>query len=248
MNHSAVAAPRYLCLSLVLAIALLVVGCGGTLNPTPNQTANSLLSPASSEPTATTTAQTNTSVPPPAPKPVATWHFSWAVEGGYHYSGILSLGPPEHIQERDIAPCTADATTETQIIGEVTLRNETSGFPGEPILDFETQPPNESELERISFGGGAECLGDSEGGDNVEYSPGHKLSPGEYAHFDIALVVPNYYSPEYPGGNPARLNEYKFTTVAAVAGAGPVQVTGPALETFGPNTNPRFSLAAVGGK
>jgi hypothetical protein len=235
------------CWVLLAAVlgAVALAGCGSSTN-----TVTLSVSTAPEKPTAGSTTATTAADVPSLPAPIATWHFTWPVEGGYSYSGSLSLGAPEHINTSVIAPCTANGSTDAQIRGSVELTNDTKGFPGEPVLDFETQAL-EGVNGRISFGGGSSCLPESEGGDGIEYSPGHTLAPGASDSFSIVMIIPGYYSPEHPNGDPGLLKGYQFTTVAfkpegSDLGAGPVKVTGPAIESFGPNTNPRFSLGAVG--
>jgi hypothetical protein len=239
--------PRGLLAVSIASLMLLAVGCGSS-SPTVGQTSASLFTSTTG---ATTDASTTSNELPPTPAPVATWHFKWPVEGGYRYSGSLSLGSPEHIEENVIAPCSANSSTDAQVRGRVEIANETKGFSGQPILDLETQPQEPS--DKIYFGGDDGCQPEGEGGDGIEYNTDHALAPGIKDSFQVALVIPNYYSPEHPDGNPALLGEYKFKATAfkpegSPLGAGPVHISGPDIESFGPNTVPQFSLGAVARK
>jgi hypothetical protein len=181
---------------------------------------------------------------------VATWHFIWSVEGGYRYSATLALSAPEHIEDQVIAPCTAEGTTAAQIRGNVELKNETKGFSGQPILDLETTAAQAGEPNAIMFGGGS-CEPEGEGQDAVEYRSNDALAPGASVSFQVAWIVPSYYSPEHPSGDPSRLDGYKFKAIVlkpegSDIGAGPVQVDGPGVESSGPETMQQFSLEAVG--
>ncbi len=171
------------------------------------------------------------------------------MEGGYRYSGSLALSVPEHIDDQVIAPCTAEGTTAAQIRGNVELKNETKGFSGQPILDLETSAAQAGEPNAIMFGGGS-CVPEGEGQDAVEYHSNDALAPGASVSFPVAWVVPSYYSPEHPSGDPSRLDGYKFKAIVlkpegSDIGAGPVQINGPDVESFGPETIQQFSLAAV---
>jgi hypothetical protein len=229
-----------------LSAAFGLAGCGGS---SPSSGGQSGAQAAATTATAGYGASsTSTPSPPPLPAPVATWHFTWPVEGGYRYSGTLALSAPEHINDQVIAPCTAEETS-AQVRGMVELKNETKGFSGQPILDLETTAAQAGEPNAIMFGG-SNCEPEGEGQDAVEYHSNEALKPGASVSFQVAWVVPSYYSPEHPSGDPSRLDGYKFKAIVlkpedSDIGAGPVQIKGPDVASFGPETVQQFSLGAV---
>jgi hypothetical protein len=229
-----------------LSVVVGLAGCGSSSSPSGDQSGTQAATTAT---TISSASSTSTQALPPLPAPVATWHFTWPVEGGYRYSGTLALSAPEHIDDQVIAPCTAEGSTAAQIRGNVELKNETKGFNGQPILDLETTAAQAGELNAIMFGG-SNCEPKGEGPDAVEYHSNETLAPGGSVGFQVAWVVPSYYSPEHPAGDPSRLDGYKFKAIVlkpegSDIGAGPVQIHGPGVESFGPETVQQFSLGAV---
>jgi hypothetical protein len=229
----------------VLSAVVGLTGCGSSSSPPSNQSGAQAAATTTSYSESSTSAQAL----PPLPAPVATWHFTWPVEGGYRYGGTLALSAPEHMNDQVIAPCTAEGTTAAQIRGKVELKNETKDFSGQPIIDLETTAAQAGEPNAIMFGGGS-CEPEGEGPDAVEYHSNEALVPGASVNFQVAWVVPSYYSPEHPNGDSSRLVGYKFKAIVlkpegSDIGAGPVKINGPDVESFGPETMQQFSLAAV---
>lgn len=216
---------------IVALAALMVAGCGGSSSPV-NHAAASDPEQATAE---TPTTSTATQELPPMPAPVATWHFTWSVEGGYSYSGSLSLGSPEHINETVISSCTANSATDIQVRGEVELTNDTKGFSSEPVINIESSSPvGQGATE---FGGNGTCsTGD------VVYSSGQPLASGASDRYPVALVIPDYYLPEHPNGDPASLSKRTFKAFAQTTSstyAGQVAVSGPDVN------NSVFTLRAI---
>jgi hypothetical protein len=234
-------------LSPLAAVVLGLAGCGGSSSPSVKQSDSHV---AASAPVVSSPGSTSTPAMPSLPAPVATWHFTWPVEGGYRYSGTLALSAPEHIDNQVIAPCTAEGTITAQIRGKVELKNETKGFNGQPILDLETTAAQSGEANAIMFSDNSNCEPEGEGQDAVRYHSNEALASGASVSFPVAWVVPSYYSPEHPAGDPSRLDGYKFKAIAlkpegSDLGTGPVQIKGPGVESFGPETMQQFSLGAV---
>jgi hypothetical protein len=230
-----------------LSAAVGMTGCGSSSSPSGDQSA---LQSATTATTSYSEGSTSTQVlPPPLSAPVATWRFTWPVEGGYRYSATLALSAPEHINDQVIAPCTAEETA-AQVRGKVELKNETKGFNGQPIIDLETTAAQAGEPNAIMFGG-SNCEPEGEGQDAVEYHSNEALKSGASVGFGVAWIVPSYYSPEHPSGDPSRLDGYSFKAIALKSegsdlGTGPVQIHGPDIKSFGPETMQEFSLGAVG--
>lgn len=234
-------------LAPVVAALVGLTGCGGSSSASGKQSG---LRVAASVPGISSPSSTSTPAMPPLPAAVATWRFTWPVEGGYRYSGTLALSAPEHIDDQVIAPCTAESTTAAQIRGKVELKNETKGFNGQPILALETTAAQAGEPNAIMFSDNSNCVPEGEGQDAVRYHSNEALAPGASVSFQVAWVVSSYYSPEHPSGDPARLVGYKFKAIAlkpegSDLGTGPVKIHGPDVESFGPETMQQFSLAAV---
>jgi hypothetical protein len=224
-----------------------MIGCGSSSSSSGGQSASQAMTTAT---TSYSEGSTSTqALPLPLPAPVAAWRFTWPVEGGYRYSATLALSAPEHINDQVIAPCAAEETA-AQIRGKVELKNETKGFSGKPIIDLETTAAQAGEPNAIMFGG-SNCEPEGEGQDAVEYHSNEALKPGASVSFQVAWLVPSYYSPEHPNGDPSRLNGYSFKAIVlkpegSDLGTGPVKIRGPDVESFGPETMQQFSLGAVG--
>jgi hypothetical protein len=234
-------------LCVLLSTTSVVAGCGNSSSSASNPPASQAATTAT---TISSVSSASTPALPPLPAPVATWHFTWPVEGGYRYSGTLALSAPEHIEDQVIAPCTAEDTTAAQIRGKVELKNETKGFSGQPILDLETTAARAGEPNAIMFSDNSNCEPEGEGQDAVEYHSNDALAPGASVSFQVAWIVSTYYAQEHPSGDPSRLDGYKFKAIVlkpegSDIGAGPVQIDGPGVESFGPQTMQQFALGAV---
>jgi hypothetical protein len=218
-------------------------GCGSS-SAVPKQG----LSDATPGPT-TSTAQISTTPTHPAPSaspPAAVWRFTWTMPGGYHYSAILTVGHPEHVQEAAITPCTANSTTDAQIRALVTETNDTKNFAGQPGLTFQDigggkVPVAQDGQCRELPGEGAETT--------ISVSANGTIPSGTSITGPFVLVVPEYYSPEHPSGNTSRLAQFLFSVFGYSPGTnGPgglgtdVHIAGPGIDRFG-----RFSFAGIGG-
>jgi hypothetical protein len=219
-----------------------ICGCGTSAIPSGSEGG----SPAGSSTPQTSPAKDGStsasSLTHPVSNTVAAWHFEWTAEGGYRYSASLALGKPEHIDADAIAPCTAESGTSAQILGTLTITNNTPNFPARPYVDF-------SSSQHLLFGAGEQCQGEGEG-DNIGYQPDSDLQPGASSTNRVALVVPEYYSPEHPSGDTEALANYEITAETEVKtpggeGAVPVAISGPDVTSLSPSDPSQFSLAAL---
>lgn len=224
--------------SIVLGIGIVAIsGCGSSVSvnqpSTAQQTSPSAATEATTQPSTSAT-QTATQPTPPAS---ATWHFTWTHSGGYRYSATLSLAPPEHVEANAVSPCKAEPQTAAQVLGTLVLTNDTSNFPGKPYLDFVSSS--------VLFVGNEACYGEGEGG-NIAYQPDHELAAGASSTNKVALVLPNYYSPEHPSGGGLGNYQIDAQTLEEVnggEGTEPVKISGPAVESAGEIS--QFSLGPL---
>lgn len=173
------------------------------------------------------------------------------MSGGYHYSAVLEVEHPEHIQEGVIAPCHANAASDAQIRATVTETNDTKGFPGQPGITFQDigggkVPVSQDGQCRELPGEGAET--------DISVNASENIAPDASFTGRFVLVLPEYYSPEHPTGDTSRLGQFIFSPFGYSPGTnGPgavgtgVQIAGPDIQSFGPGTQSRFSLRGIGG-
>ncbi len=185
---------------------------------------------------------------PSEPPAAAVWHFKWTQGGGYHYSAVLSVSKPEHIQDAVIAPCTANAASDTEIRAVVTETNETKNFPGQPGLVLHDVGP-----QKVPVAQENQCheLDEESSEGKISVVANENIPPGSSITGRFVLILPEYYSPEHPNGDTSLLKEYSFSPFGYspnVNGLGSVgtgiQITGPSVESFG-SGDQRFSLAGL---
>jgi hypothetical protein len=230
---------RRVLFSVLVVGTVATSGCGSSA---PVQHSSAAQQAPATPTTETTETPSSASHPPPAT--AATWHFTWTHEGGYRYSASLSLSRPEHVEASAIAPCTAEAQTAAQVLGSLTLTNDTPNFSGKPYLNFSPSQP-------ILFGGSETCYGEGSEGDNIGYEPKNNLAPGASSISKVALVIPNYYSPEHPDGNVEMLDQTGLTAQTEVEingseGAVPVKITGPSVRSPGATAPDEPSSLSLG--
>jgi len=163
-----------------------------------------------------------------------------SVSGGYTYQATLTFQPPQHASGSAISQCTYNPTTDAELVGTLTVTNETN-FSGEPGVSIE---PNGSADVTSTNADSCDNSGTGYGFNETATSP---LSQGQSFTNTIYVIIPNFYTPDHPNGDPASVRNqtigifYYDQDTQTTANGG--SITGPGE---GPGTD-GISLAGATG-
>lgn len=166
-----------------------------------------------------------TAVSTATPPTMRTGTFAISGQDGTRVTGSLRLTPPMHPADQSTTtawqalssesmPCqVSDDSRDAVVLGALSLTNATPSFTpavkmvfaGLMSADFAT-----SESVGAAFSSGGECTGN---GDPLTVVP--SFSGTDWGPVGIEIVVPNYYSPAHPQGDPSRLTHVGLSTVVA---------------------------------
>lgn len=140
-----------------------------------------------------------------------TYNFTESETGGYTFQGTLSFGAPEQFQsgitQGDLtagSACNINAQTDAVIPALLSETNTSSGF--NAIVGTELAWDS-SAIDGIEIGykDGPQCEGQSDGESRLNVETTSPSATGSGFSANMFIVVPNYYSPQYPSGNAALL-------------------------------------------
>lgn len=164
--------------------------------------------------------------------PQFTWTWHESVSGGYRYSTTLRVGKFAHFSVAPLLPgfvaktqITAncggfDETTDAVAPAELSMTNNTSGFPATLetalyMVNPSTYPYGEGQatnvMAALGYSHGSQCYGLTDwngntGGQGWDVKWTEKIPPGGSTGGDYAyLILPGYYSPNAPNGESAML-------------------------------------------
>jgi hypothetical protein len=186
-------------LGAATCLALAGCGAGGAA------TATSIPAAAPPEPTTQQTTQTptTTAATTPASSAVSTWKVRITPPGGYIYGATIALGAPQHFSSSDVPQCSqGDPQTDAEISGTLTLTNDTPNFPGQPGIDIEVVA---DPLPNAVIADPNDCLPISGNIPAIAFLANGQVPQGQPISEHIWVVVPNYFSPNDPNGNPSLL-------------------------------------------
>ena len=227
---------RKLTTGLTLAL-LLLAACGGSSQGGSASAKRSGRRSATSTPTTPATAVG----PQPAPPPSVTYMISGSAADGSTESVQLEFWNPAQAVDTYkpwigwSAPtaCQVDQQRDALIPGRVMLTNTTSGFSADVALQLNQvgSPPGADSLQaEEQYTSGAQC--GASGGATFFVSSNGQLSPGQSETLNFLVIVPGYYSPTNPQGDPALLNQYALDTELASTAIdyNDVTVVGPGVK------------------
>lgn len=131
------------------------------------------------------------------PEGAVTWKLQMRTPEGFLFKGVVSLGSPQQLSGAEIAPCTAPETS-AAISGTVTVTNDTSGFSAEPGIHLNLIEDGSPEALALT------AVGDCHHEDTSIYAAEPVQPEGSFDQ-RIVLIVPRYFSPARPDGDPAAL-------------------------------------------
>ena len=197
----------------------LVLLLASVLSVSPNHSASSADFTAASPSAASDNPQESPAMTaPPVPSGAMTheWNFTMTRAGGYVVNGVVSLGDPGHYQAgltngEDTAgsACTIDPQADAVIPLAIRLTNATSGFSTDVAvtvgLDAQSDGGGLPLMAEIHYTDGSQCFGQSSGSAQVELQSSQPLVPGGSTVGSGFLVIPGYYTPNYPTGDSTAL-------------------------------------------
>jgi hypothetical protein len=213
-------------LGLVTALSFAACGSQNSASSTTSSTAKSVLA---------TTPETTTTSSAASPGGSNTWQISMKVEGGYVFQATLALQGIAHAKTTDVGSCQElNLGTDAEVAGTLTLTNKTPGFSAEPGINlwFGTGTPDYAVVDSS----GCE---DANTNGAVFYATS-PLRQGQSIHESIFLVIPDFYSPQFPDGDSAALSRPLALTYqppgSETFGSATYTITGPSGRTSnGPN-------------
>lgn len=132
----------------------------------------------------------------------AAWDFNSRLSGGYVLAGSFTLGAPHHIAQGIGRECPTNAATDTEIDGELKVSNATPKFPAQPgIIITLNVEPEATALFSLALGG--EC---NSAPGTLTRTATESVETGGYFNEKYAVIVPGYYTPKSPGGDPRKLS------------------------------------------
>lgn len=155
------------------------------------------------------------------PAKAAAWDFSSRLSGGYVIAGSFTLGAPHHISSGTARECPTDMATDAEMDGEMKISNATPKFPAQPEVTISLDLEPEA-MSTFSLALGGECTGAPGSLTRMATEP---VETGGQFDDKYSVVVPGYYSPEFPQGNPEVLSG-----LAMIAGVFNREGTSPARE------------------
>ena len=233
--------------------------------------------PATSPPTTASTP----AAPPPRGRflPSKTWRWQMEKTGGYKMGGTLQVQAPVPLSAAPLLPgfsstsavatdCPAfNSYTDAVLPAELTLVNETTGFPttvsatfnlygGFPTFDFVNLTPTVSLSVDSSYSSGDSCtrVGFPNPGPawGVQCSG---LAPGALCTTSAYIVISGYYIPDHPTGNTQLLDDSILMMQDLPAQAGEAgqwdltQLTGPGIPVpNNPSLGPANESIPLSGK
>lgn len=175
----------------------------------------------------------------------ATWTAAYSQTGGYTFRAELSIGSVRHAEtglvlgDATSGACDFDSQTDALVPYQVRVTNTTSNFTAKAAAHLTISGAS---AEATYSDQGATCQQDDFGVQSTQ-----PLSDGASSVLRGFFVVPRYYTPDAPSGDPAVLREAQIRFTATTNDAGALSldtVTGPGVEQdYGTYS---FTLAPAG--
>jgi hypothetical protein len=188
------------CLSLALA------GCGGSGQPSSGVPAPSSSDTTNATTTSATASPTTGTTSGSASAGRSTGTIRGTQDGGYTYEATLAFQASQHSIAGDVGACPVDTTTDAEVPGTLTITNTTPRFPAEPGMNlwFGTSSQGFAVVD-------TDCKDDNTNG--AVFYADSPLNTGQSIAERIWLVVPHFYSPDFPSGNRSILAERTLNAV-----------------------------------
>jgi hypothetical protein len=150
----------------------------------------------------------------PAGQLVNQYSFTETENGGYQFTGTLSLGDPEKfetgISENGFVAgtaCTISPGVDAVIPGQLVVTNSTSDFNAYPSAGL-SWADSSIQIE-ANFSDGAQC----ESSQNFNVNATTSDAPGQGFTLNFFIVLPGFYSPDYPDGDPVSIAQDQLQLV-----------------------------------
>ncbi len=159
----------------------------------------------------------------PAGALTKTWSFSGSAAGGYSMAGTLKVGAPEEVQTgltignatlqtANGAGCAVDSTTDAVVPAELSVRNTSQDFDARVGITIDDDLGGHQLNAYTSdvqwegqYTSGMAC--DSDTDETINLSSNDAIRSSSTVIVYGFIIFTNYYSPAYPKGNPAILND-----------------------------------------